>query len=410
MVDAAPFRALRYDPAVAGDPAATSAPAYDDLERFTFARHRTASPYTVLELLAPTAAAPAAFRAAGATFERWRRTGVLVEDPAPAFYLYEEHELRRGVPALQRGVLAAVRVGDPDVLPHEAVEPARVATRVERLKAVPADLAPVFALHLGGSPRLRAALDVPPDRPPVAALTDEAGVDHRVWAINDPRRLAEIRTALQDVRAVIADGHHRWEAARALRERRPGADRTLVYLVDADTYGPQVLAVHRVVDPLPADAPQLLASTLSLTPAPGEVATLAARLATATAPALGLWRPGSPGLVLTPPGGPAGTSLLPANRSPAWRGLDTALFEHVVLPRLGQPPVEHRTDAAAAAAQLERRGGGGLFLVRSVPVATVLACAAAGETMPAKTTWFRPKPRAGLIMRSLPPAHPGGAF
>ena len=97
MVDAAPFRALRYEPAVAGDPATTSAPAYDELERFTYARHLQASPYTVLELLAPRAES---FAAAGAAYDRWRRTGVLVTDDRPGYYLYEEHELRHGVPAV----------------------------------------------------------------------------------------------------------------------------------------------------------------------------------------------------------------------------------------------------------------------------------------------------------------------
>ncbi|MGH3665942.1 MAG: DUF1015 family protein [Egibacteraceae bacterium] len=398
MVDAAPFRALRYDPAVAGDPAATSAPAYDDLERFAYARHRTASPYTVLELLAPSAPTPGgAFRAAGAAFDRWRRTGVLVTEPEPAFYVYEEHELRHGVPALQRGVLAAVRVGDPQVHGHEGTDPARVAERVERLAAVPADLAPVFGVYVTAPPDLRELLDERPRRAPLLGLTDEAGVDHRVWAVTGAVRTAALRRALGALELVIADGHHRWAAAAALRDRRPELDRTLVYLVDAGRHGPQVLPVHRLVTELPSDVEARLADTFVVTPVADNLATLAATLDQTPSTALGLRLSGGRNLLLTAKGDL--DDRLPPGHSTVWRRLDTAVLHHAVLPRLGAATVEYRSDKVAAAAEVDARGDAGLFLVRPVDPQTVFTCATAGEVMPPKTTYFRPKPRAGLVMR-----------
>jgi uncharacterized protein (DUF1015 family) len=394
VVDAAPFRALRYDPAVAGDPAATSAPAYDELERFTYARHLQASPYTVLELLAPRAES---FSAAGAAYDRWRRTGVLMTDERPAYYRYEEHELRHGVPALQRGLLAAVRVAEPDVLAHERVDPARVAQRVRRLAAVPADLAPVFAVHVG-SPALRDLLAEPAASPPIVACTDEAGIDHRVWAVREPDDVAAITATLAGLRVVIADGHHRWAAAAARNDRSPG-DRTLVYLVDASLHGPQVLPVHRLLRNLPADAEDRLAADFELVAAaPRKVV---ARLARHTDLAFGLRLPGGRAFVLIARDEAALRARLPLERSAAWRSLDTAVLASAVLPVLGASEPVYRSDAAAAAQEMEATGRGGLFLVRPVSAATVYACAAAGEPMPPKTTWFRPKPRAGLIMRSL---------
>lgn len=44
---------------------------------------------------------------------------------------------------------------------------------------------------------------------------------------------------------------------------------------------------------------------------------------------------------------------------------------------------------------------GGLILLRPPTAAQVLQVATTGGRMPAKTTWFRPKPRAGLVMRRL---------
>ncbi|CAN5522052.1 DUF1015 domain-containing protein [soil metagenome] len=412
MVDAAPFRALRYDAAVAGDPAATSAPAYDSFERFTYARHRTASPYTVLELLAPRDGAR--YRTAGVTYERWRRTGVLRVDPKPAFLLYEEHELRHGVPAVQRGVLAAVGLepldGSGAILPHEAVDPARVADRLQRLEAVPADITPVFALYTGGTDALRELLARPPRAAPLVAFSDESGVDHRVWRLDAPEEIATLRAGLASVPAVIADGHHRYATALAYRKRRPaeGAGgpepawaRTLMYLVESGVHGPAVHAVHRLVQHWQPGAPGRIARDFRCEEVAGGASALERALARAEGQAFGLCLAGGVGLLLRPRDPRALAARLPADRSSRWRSLDAAVLDHAVLPSLGARGVQARAELAAAAAEVDEGAAAALFLLRPVTPATVLALAAEGERMPPKTTWFRPKPRAGLIMRTV---------
>ena len=401
MVDAAPFTALRYDPAIAGDPASTSAPAYDDVERFTYARHRTASPYTVLELLAGEDAAPDAYRGAAGTFRRWRRTGVLAEDAAPAFYIYEIHELRSGVPTMLRGVLAAVAVQGDTLLPHEAVHPDRVAARVRRMEAVPADLAPVFAVHQPGPPSLRQVLDAPPSTRPIVAFTDEAGADHRVWALREPDAVEAVRSGLSEIRAVIADGHHRFAAAAQRAALGNGAtDRTLTYLVDATMYGPHLHPVHRLVAaPDTAALLHRLDGAFELQPvASGDLATAAA--AAGDSVVFGLHVGGGPSGLLVARDGTALRSMLPSGHSPSWTKLDAAVWEHAVRPLLGDAPVVYRADGLTARREADA-GGGALFLLRPPVIDDVFACAFAGEALPPKSTWFRPKPRAGLVLRSL---------
>ena len=397
MVDAEPFAALRYDPAVAGSAAATSAPAYDDVGRFDYARHRTASPYTVLELLAGSGAE--AYRSAAAAYQRWRRTGVLRVDPRPAYYLYEIHELRAGVPHVLRGVLAAAAVTDGNLEPHEAVEPQRVADRVLRLEAVPADLAPVFAVHTEAPAPMRAVLDAAPTSPPVIAFSDEDGVDHRVWMVDDPLAITAIRDGLRSVRAVIADGHHRYAAARARAAGAVAPPRTLTYLVDGTTHGPQLQAVHRLARPLTEAARRHLTADFAMLPvAPAHALE---RLAATASPAFVLRLPSEDTFVLTPLDSQALADRMPPGRSAAWRALDAAVWDVVIRPALGPAEVVYRNDVSAAVAQLTADGDGGLFLLRPPSLGQVFACAAAGDEMPAKTTWFRPKPRAGLVMRSL---------
>ena len=400
MVDAAPFRALHYDSAIAGDPATTSAPAYSELERFAYAGHRTASPYTVLELIAP--GPDGHYGAAAAAYDRWRRTGVLVEDSRPAFFRYEQHELRRGVPAVQRGVLAAVALEPPgaSVLLHEEVDPARVATRLERLRVVPVEISPVFGLYSGGSAELRGLLACPPRTAPVAAFTDEAGVDHRVWRIDEPDEIACVREGLRGARVVIADGHHRYASALAYRDelRVTATRRTLMYLVDPADHGPEVRPVHRLVRSWQPGAPSRLARDFTI-----EQLDDALGAAADGDVALGLRLPGRVELLLRPRKLDALLDRLPDGHSETWRHLDAAVLDYALLPWLGAAGVEARSDASAAAAEVDAGAAAALFLLRPTDARTVFALAVSGERMPAKTTWFRPKPRAGLIMRALLP-------
>ena len=394
MVDAAPFRALCYDPDVAGDPLSTSAPAYDELEALTYARHRTASPYTVLELLAPSRAA-GDYAWSSEVLRRWLRTGVLREDAEPSYYLYEEHELRAGVPTVQRGILAAVAVADPAVLTHEEVEPARVADRAARLSAVPVDLAPVFGVYPRGPAALQELLRRRPRTPPVLRLTDESGIDHRIWRLDEPADVAAIRTGLEQTDVVIADGHHRFAAAQSV-----GQDRTLMYLVDGHEHGPQILPVHRVVRSGAAALLSLQMPGVRLVPGADDIDSLVAQLHATPSRAWGVRAAGRSG-VLEVTDEAALQAALPRGRSLAWRTLDTAVFEQAVLPRLGGVDLTYRTDLAAAVAEADASAGDAVVVFRPVDIDAVYACAVAREPMPAKTTWFRPKPRAGLVMRSL---------
>ncbi|MBA2318009.1 MAG: DUF1015 domain-containing protein [Euzebyales bacterium] len=410
MVDAAPFRGVRYDPQVAGDAETTSAPAYDDIERFAYARHRTASPYTVLELLAARGAR--GYADAGGTLDRWWRTRVLVADPEPAFYRYEEHELRDGVPAVQRGLMVALRLEPLDgrgaVLAHEEVDPTRVEERLERLEAAPLDVSPVFAMYRDGPTELRDLLDRPPLSRPLVAASDETGTDHRIWRVGDAGDIALVRAALSTLRVVIADGHHRYATALAHAHRLGDAadstaHRTLAYLVDAQVHGPRLEPVHRLLRSAPADLLDRLAADFTIEPGPADPRTLELRLRASRRCVFGLRLAEGRGYLLRPRDEDALRGRLPGDRSPAWRAVDAVILAAAVLGPLGVDPsaVEPRTDAAAAAAAVDGGQASALILVRPTTAAVVHEVAERGEPLPAKTTSFHPKPRTGLLMRAV---------
>jgi hypothetical protein len=89
------------------------------------------------------------------------------------------------------------------------------------------------------------------------------------------------------------------------------------------------------------------------------------------------------------------------------RDVDSVRFDASVRPALPDATVTFRSDAAAVAALVEKGAADAAVLLRPVTVAQIRAAAFAGVRMPEKTTFFSPKPRTGMVFRSLDEA--GGA-
>ena len=83
------------------------------------------------------------------------------------------------------------------------------------------------------------------------------------------------------------------------------------------------------------------------------------------------------------------------------RDVDSARFDAGVLPAVPGVTLTYRNDAVAVAAQVEKGDADAAVLLRPVTVDTIRAAAAADLRMPEKTTFFAPKPRTGMVFRSL---------
>ena len=258
MVAAAPFRGLRFDPAVVGDPALVIAPPYDVIGPEARGAYEAMSPYNMVRLILPRPGEGGqdGYRPAGRLLARWRSEGALRLDTTPSLYVYEETYTLRGERRVQRGVLASVTLDDTAtwVLPHERTMAAPVADRLRLLEATGVNLSPVFGVYAGQG-RAAAALAGVTATPPALDCVDDAGVGHRLWPVSDPEPVAAWCELLADRRVLIADGHHRYRTSLAYRDAmraaHPGRggpwDELLMLLVDADLHGPAVLAIHRLL-------------------------------------------------------------------------------------------------------------------------------------------------------------------
>lgn len=409
-----PFRGVRYVPR-AVDLAAVTSPPYDLIGPGEADRLEAQEPHNLVRLTLPDRSAPdAKYARAGQLLGRWLDTGVLRRDEAPALYVYEE----RGDGHVQRGLIGALGLRAPEervILPHEDVHPVPVRDRLTQMRATGANLEPIYLLARGTGAAADVVAATAGTTPLLTARAswNDHTVDYRLWAVTRHDDLATVASALHDRQALIADGHHRYAAYRALQAEHRDAgdghgawDYGLAFLVDSAAYPPTLQAIHRVVAQLkPAELLASLPPSAGVTDAGRSLGSALAECARAgTAEdthAFLVTGDDEFRLVTLPVQAPPPS----AAHSAAWYGLDISILHELVFGDLLHVPDDqvrfvHSADEAVRAA---RATDGTAVLLNPPTEADVHAVAAAGDRMPRKSTSFGPKPRNGLVLRLLAP-------
>ena len=348
-----------------------------------------------------------------------------MREPRPCMYWLEQHA--RGPDGVRRrraGLIAALRLepyAPGRVRPHERTLDAPKAGRLAVLRAVRANLSPIFMAY--GDPSRQISTVFEPifaAREPIFETTDEEGTSHRLWRVCED---APVRAAMEVVGSrplTIIDGHHRYETALAYRDERRAADGdpgellaydfAPVYLANRHDPGLVLFPTHRVVsgiDPaLWERLPELLAERWELE----EVADVEALERRIGAPSRGAHTFGLVRGDGTPP-------LLARLRGDAGTSLDVVAVGTLVLRDVLGLDAEavattdriayrQRADTAAALVDAAPPRTTVALLVPAPSVSDVEAVADAGETMPPKSTYFFPKILDGMVFNQLDPFEP----
>jgi uncharacterized protein (DUF1015 family) len=351
MADVRPFRALRYDETKAGPLESLVAPPYDVISAEERVDYIARSPYNVVHVTLPDSEEDAA-----RAFAEWQADGVLVRDDEPSYWLLSQDYVGPdGVPRRRNGIDASLRAEPYErrvVLPHERTHQGPKEGRLRLLRAVRAELEPIFLLYDGP------ALDLP-DRPPDIEVEGA-----RLWRVDEAPDFSSTQL-------LIADGHHRYETALAFAEEG-GSPFLMAVLVPTHQEGLTIFPTHRVVERVDG----LNGSE----PAAGVGEALAQlEELPRDRPAVALYRGGE-------------TSVLKGDEPE----LDAAFVE-----RLGPEGVTYTPQVEDAVAAVDSGRAQAAFLLRAPTIEQVRTVAERGETMPQKSTYFFPKLTSGLLFHPL---------
>jgi uncharacterized protein (DUF1015 family) len=393
-----PFQGLRYRPDLA-PMAQVIAPPYDVIsptERAHLASRHRANAVLVELPEADLSGRRDRYAVASDLFVRWRGKGILVPDPVPSLYPYRMTDTSGRATT---GVIGALGLAAPgaesDILPHEQTLPKPKSDRLDLLRATQANLSPIWGLSMATG--VTATFD-PTDDDPVADVYDDDGVRHQLWVLSDADSVAAVGTALASAPVVLADGHHRYETARAYQAEcrqanggGPGPyDLVMALVVELAEDQLTVGAIHRTVSGLPEDFDLVAALAQWFD---------VVRAGAADDRTLGALADSRSLALVT--GGQAYLLLPHAEmQEKAGNDLDSNLIA-TVLAALPPHEVMHRHSVAEAMGALRDGEGQAAFLLRPATVAQIDEWANERRRMPPKTTFFSPKPRTGMVFRSL---------
>jgi uncharacterized protein (DUF1015 family) len=345
------------------------------------------------------------YQQAARLFRQWQDEGILITDEKPAFYFYEQRFTDAGRQKVRRGFFAALRLEDPqkgEIKPHERTLAKPKADRLRLLRAVRANLSPIFGLFNDRGGRILRRTAQLARTTPLATATDDDRVTHRLWRIDDAATVKQVTGALQSQNIFIADGHHRYETAwNYLQERRRKGGKAakdaeynyvLAFLCPMEDPGLSIWPTHRVVVP-PQDLEQRIAQYFDVLPA-ARFASCARR---------------SPQPLLLNIGGKSRTLVVKNNailqkmmpgKCKAYRELGVSILHALLLPAVPPETITY-VKSEKEALRLARERKCLAVIVPATPVAAVKEIALAGQTMPQKSTYFYPKIASGIVIHTV---------
>ena len=421
MVHVHPFPALRYSSRLSQDMARLTAPPYDVISEQERQRLESLHPRNVVRLILPGQAGNAEdgsfYAGAAALLSQWQEDGTLERDSRPAFYPYRQSfRGPDGELSSRLGFLGALALPDradseQAILPHEKTLEGPRRDRTRLILACRANLSPIFLLHPDSTKTVGATLEEAARMPPLSRFEDPAGVTHELWKLDEPAMTRKLQESLLADWTLIADGHHRYESALAVRDTLPreeGAGYVLAFFCSLQDRGFRIFPIHRLLrggdDGRTGDIASAIRKRHRVEPLPSGIGAdeLLRRLRQAGERSFAVvTRKDPPMLVsLATEGAPAKDPL---------EEFDTVLLQKEILrgifgltdQDISSGAVGYTSDASEAFRQVGAAQAKAAFLLNPLRVEAVVRAAQGGHRLPQKSTYFYPKVYTGLVIRTF---------
>jgi len=256
---------VHYDRRFAAELDRLITPPYDVISSDEQESFYAAHPLNIIRLvlgkqLANDANSNNRYTRAAATLRQWLDEGVLKQENSPGITVYqmEFEQPGHGIRIID-GIICLIKVDDygkGKVLPHEKTYKGPKQDQLNLLSACRANLTPVHALF-GDEPHLITdAYSRHIQQSPDQETKDANGTIHRTWNIFDPEVIQRLQKIFKEKSLFLADGHHRYETARAYRDEMRKAGHTdptdpheyiMAYLTSMTHPGLVILPAHRMV-------------------------------------------------------------------------------------------------------------------------------------------------------------------
>ncbi|TKJ43639.1 hypothetical protein CEE36_02855 [candidate division TA06 bacterium B3_TA06] len=423
MATIRPFRGLRYNPEEIADPSRVITQPYDKITPRMQAEYYDRHPLNYVRLI--YGREEDRYQESADFFNKWMEEGLIIKDVEPALYPYTQTYRIEGNPApiTRTGFITALKLhpySDRVVLPHERTLKGPKQDRFKLFSKTHKNYEQVFMLYADSDRRIEKFFEPAMAQKPLMEATDDYDCIHRVWRVSDPEVIGKVQEVLAPKPVMIADGHHRYETALALKEHLvkdhpdvPDAsafNHRMVTLVNLFDPGLLVLPTHRYVIKLKTDfdtAKAEMAEYFEITPVAKEELAVKVK-ENADKHAFGLYRKDGSWLLLLKDDAVM-DEVMPAD-PPQIKALDVSVLHNLVIEKLldiSKEEIESYIRYERYVDKAFSRVDSGefeiCFLMNPTKVEQVEAVSAAGARMPQKSTDFYPKLVSGLVAFDVSP-------
>ena len=423
MAVVSPFRGWRFNQETVGDMATVLCPPYDMIDEVSQKALKAQNQYNVIHLEAGegldwNSSAKEQYINTSDLFDRWRADGVLEQDSVANYYLMRHSFPLGGKTMVRVGLIASVGLEGYEtggVLPHEFTQAPAIQDRVWLMESLSANISPIMSIYRDAEGYLDRLYQQIMRGTPEFDSTDDSGSATALWRILDPGVQSRISNFFADRPIYLADGHHRYEAARQYQLDRHAEDLSnksvnlahnfvMMTLISFDDPGLVVLGYHRTLNGVPddklAEIKVKLNQLFDAEPADGNSDALIEQV-----DRLGVDR----GLLASVDSG--GSTMLTLKESavdPNWGPLAASeawvLEEQVLKPKLGDATLEHLDFMHDHKEAVKKAKAGELqmvFLLKPFPLDAFESIVGGGQRLPRKSTFFYPKLPTGLVINRI---------
>lgn len=353
---------------------------------------------------------------AAVLFNKWIKDKTLIFDRRPCIYVYTQDYIIAGVKKKRIGFIANFNLTDANgCLPHEHTLSKPKEDRIRLIRAVQANLSPIFSFYLDKSKKVEAILWAKINRKPILNFKDEHNIKHSFWKIDDNQTIRQIRRLMKNKVIFIADGHHRYEVACTYRKEmikqnsplRKKANYMMMYFTAFSEENLSVLPTHRLVKNINGleDKVKDIDSYFKRQEF-SNLNTLIRAQKNSSGFSLGMYYKKKFFLLKM-----KNKKLLERlmRKSPAqWRKLDVAMLNKVVFEHIfglnesqKEEKIGYTRDIDFAVAIVDKKCYDLAFFPNPTKAQQVKQIALSRSKMPQKSTYFYPKPITGLVINKF---------
>ena len=423
-----PFRGYRYNPKAVGDLSRVITPPYDVINRDQQASYYKTHPYNFIRLdLGKTSPKDNEknnrYTRAGIFLEEWIDKGILVRDLRESVYVYDQEYIDDGKKRRRLGFISLARLEEDRTkgfLPHERTFRGPKLDRLNLMRETGANMSPIFSIVLDENKKIINILkDFARKSKPVFDVKFD-GTRNRIWLMDDPVAIKRLKVSIKDKRALIADGHHRYEVAleykRYMLKHKAAAgpdalNYVMMYFATSDPSGFAILPTHRMVEGISAESFRRNLDKISkffdiihL----GSKDKMFARMRAEGRHTIGVYMGGLRDYLCLSLKRRDASGLIKSKNSAYWRNLDVVILHRLVFEKaLGirgekaERMISFTRDPNVAfewAASGKERAA---FFLNPPALDEIKNIVKRRERMPHKTTYFYPKPPSGMVINKI---------